>query len=295
MPHTKGKFHPVEVVDAENLEFVAGRVPDHGEYVFIERVGCNNVLEAHDDPEDSVVPLLGITNGIMKFTTPFLTHRKQERHLPSLGSRSRAIFQLKSLPSAILGTSSVLAELASLCISVMFRSTALKRQLLYWVGSEARCIHAKIFLFRGKGILPLQCFCGMQRQFQRHYSGSLRQFDLQRHYTAVWRHKNTCKHSAAAVDSTLQRQTQHFVAALGALCSGSLPYAAALLQHSHTRHSGNLTMQRQLGGNHVQVMFGSVVLSHGISAAIASLMSLDLATATTSPLLLFFEFKCQHK
>ncbi|KAJ7865494.1 hypothetical protein B0H14DRAFT_2573914 [Mycena olivaceomarginata] len=25
MPHTKGKFHPVEVVDAENLEFVAGR------------------------------------------------------------------------------------------------------------------------------------------------------------------------------------------------------------------------------------------------------------------------------
>ncbi|KAF8146842.1 hypothetical protein K438DRAFT_1910612 [Mycena galopus ATCC 62051] len=56
MPHTKGKFHAVEVIDAEDLEFVAGRVPDRGEYVFIERVNCNNVLEAHDDPEDSIVP-----------------------------------------------------------------------------------------------------------------------------------------------------------------------------------------------------------------------------------------------
>jgi hypothetical protein len=49
---------------------------------------------------------------------------------------------------------------------------------------------------------------------------------------------------------------QHSAAANSALCSGSLPYAAALLQHSQTGHSGNLTMQRQLGSNHVQVMLG---------------------------------------
>jgi hypothetical protein len=30
----------------------------------------------------------------------------------------------------------------------------------------------------GKGILPQQCFCRMQRQRQRHYSGSLRQLHL---------------------------------------------------------------------------------------------------------------------
>ncbi|KAJ7312756.1 hypothetical protein DFH08DRAFT_821916 [Mycena albidolilacea] len=91
---------------------------------------------------------------------------------------------------------------------------------------------------------------------------------------------------------------QHSAAANSALCSGSQavfsgspPYAAALLQHSQTRHSGNLTMQRQLGGNHVQVMFGSVVLSRGISAAIPSLMSLDLATAMTSSLLPFLSIQ----
>jgi hypothetical protein len=50
-------------------------------------------------------------------------------------------------------------------------------------------------------------------------------------------------------------------------------------------------MQRQLGGNHVQVMFGSVILSRGISAAILSLMSLDLATAMTNPLLLFLSIQ----
>jgi hypothetical protein len=35
--------------------------------------------------------------------------------------------------------------------------------------------------FLGKGILLLQCFCGMQQQFQRHSSGSLWQFDLRVH------------------------------------------------------------------------------------------------------------------
>jgi hypothetical protein len=30
----------------------------------------------------------------------------------------------------------------------------------------------------GKGILPQQCFCRMERQRQRHYSGSLRQLNL---------------------------------------------------------------------------------------------------------------------
>jgi hypothetical protein len=51
MPHTKGKFRAVEIIDADDLDFVVGRVPDRGEYVIIERVGCNAVLEAHDDPE----------------------------------------------------------------------------------------------------------------------------------------------------------------------------------------------------------------------------------------------------
>ncbi|KAJ7798403.1 hypothetical protein B0H14DRAFT_3544687 [Mycena olivaceomarginata] len=32
---------------------------------------------------------------------------------------------------------------------------------------------------RGKGILPLQCFCRMQRHLQRQYCGSLRQLNLQ--------------------------------------------------------------------------------------------------------------------
>jgi hypothetical protein len=41
--------------------------------------------------------------------------------------------------------------------------------------------HQKTKILAGKGILPLQCFCGMQRQFQRHYSGSLRQFAWQVH------------------------------------------------------------------------------------------------------------------
>ncbi|KAJ7100775.1 hypothetical protein B0H15DRAFT_919926 [Mycena belliarum] len=56
MPHTKGQFRAVQIIDADDLEFVVGRVPDRGEYVFIERVGCGNVLEAYDDPEQAVVP-----------------------------------------------------------------------------------------------------------------------------------------------------------------------------------------------------------------------------------------------
>lgn len=56
MPHTKGKFRAVEIIDADDLEFVVGRVPDRGEYVFIERVGCNAVLEAQDDPEEALAP-----------------------------------------------------------------------------------------------------------------------------------------------------------------------------------------------------------------------------------------------
>ncbi|KAJ7739195.1 hypothetical protein B0H16DRAFT_1891140 [Mycena metata] len=56
MPHTKGKFRAVEIIDADDLEFVVGRIPDRGESIFIERVGCMGVLEAHDDPEQAVVP-----------------------------------------------------------------------------------------------------------------------------------------------------------------------------------------------------------------------------------------------
>ncbi|KAJ7634033.1 hypothetical protein B0H17DRAFT_1149760 [Mycena rosella] len=56
MPHTKGKFRAVEIIDADDLELVVGHVPDRGEYVFIECVGCNNVLEAQDDPEQAVAP-----------------------------------------------------------------------------------------------------------------------------------------------------------------------------------------------------------------------------------------------
>ncbi|KAJ7168417.1 hypothetical protein C8R43DRAFT_1085761 [Mycena crocata] len=55
MPHTKGKFHAVEIIDANELDFVVGRVPDRGEYVFIKRVGCSNVLEAQENPEEAVV------------------------------------------------------------------------------------------------------------------------------------------------------------------------------------------------------------------------------------------------
>ncbi|KAJ7097464.1 hypothetical protein C8R44DRAFT_835053 [Mycena epipterygia] len=56
MPHTKGKFRAVEIIDASELDFVVGRVPDRGEFVFTERVGCNNVMEAQDDPEEAVIP-----------------------------------------------------------------------------------------------------------------------------------------------------------------------------------------------------------------------------------------------
>ncbi|KAJ7305591.1 hypothetical protein DFH08DRAFT_824893 [Mycena albidolilacea] len=127
------------------------------------------------------------------------------------------------------------------------------------------------------------CCCGMQRQFQRHYSGSLRQFDLWVHVEllgsiVIGGLKSALYGSLAApkyMQTLCSGSRQHSAAANSALCSGSqavfsgsLPYAVALLQHSQTRHSGNLTMQRQLGGNHVQLMFGSVVLSRGISAAI---------------------------
>ncbi|KAJ6556751.1 hypothetical protein DFH09DRAFT_1489220 [Mycena vulgaris] len=57
MPHTKGTYRAVQIIDAEDLEFVVGRVPDRGEYIFVERVGCASVLEEHDDPEKAVVPL----------------------------------------------------------------------------------------------------------------------------------------------------------------------------------------------------------------------------------------------
>jgi hypothetical protein len=56
MPHIKGKFRAVKIIDADDLDFVVGRVPDRGEYVVIERVGCNAILEAQDDPEQAVVP-----------------------------------------------------------------------------------------------------------------------------------------------------------------------------------------------------------------------------------------------
>ncbi|KAJ7218476.1 hypothetical protein GGX14DRAFT_533319 [Mycena pura] len=56
MPHTKGKFRAVEIIDADDLDIVVGRVADRNEHVFIERVGCGNVLEANDDPEEATVP-----------------------------------------------------------------------------------------------------------------------------------------------------------------------------------------------------------------------------------------------
>ncbi|KAK7013517.1 hypothetical protein R3P38DRAFT_2788414 [Favolaschia claudopus] len=56
MPHTKGMYHSTEIIDASDLEFLVGRVPDRGEYVFIQKIGCDKVLEAHDDPEQRVVP-----------------------------------------------------------------------------------------------------------------------------------------------------------------------------------------------------------------------------------------------
>jgi hypothetical protein len=56
MPHTKGKSRAVEIIDAEDLGFVVGRVPDRGEFVFTERIGCNNVLQAREDPEEAVAP-----------------------------------------------------------------------------------------------------------------------------------------------------------------------------------------------------------------------------------------------
>lgn len=56
MLHTKGKFRAVEVIDADDLEFVVGRVPDRGEDIFIERIGCNNILQIQDDPQNAVVP-----------------------------------------------------------------------------------------------------------------------------------------------------------------------------------------------------------------------------------------------
>jgi hypothetical protein len=39
-------------------------------------------------------------------------------------------------------------------------------------------------------------------------------FSTQRQSAAVWRHINTCKHWAAAVGNTLQRQSWHFAAAV---------------------------------------------------------------------------------
>ncbi|KAJ6468756.1 hypothetical protein C8R45DRAFT_937959 [Mycena sanguinolenta] len=55
MPHTKGKYHTVEIIDTTDLEFVVGCVPDRGERIFIERIGCDNVLEAQLDSESTVV------------------------------------------------------------------------------------------------------------------------------------------------------------------------------------------------------------------------------------------------
>ncbi|KAJ7816481.1 hypothetical protein B0H13DRAFT_2380359 [Mycena leptocephala] len=56
MPHTKGKSRAVEIIDAEDLDFVVGRVPDRGEFVLTERIGCNNVLQAREDPVEAVAP-----------------------------------------------------------------------------------------------------------------------------------------------------------------------------------------------------------------------------------------------
>jgi hypothetical protein len=56
MPHTKGEYRAVEIIDAEDLNFVVGRVPDRGEFVFTERIGCDNVLQVREDTENAAVP-----------------------------------------------------------------------------------------------------------------------------------------------------------------------------------------------------------------------------------------------
>jgi hypothetical protein len=33
-----------------------GRVPDRGEFVFTERIGCDNVLQVREDTENAAVP-----------------------------------------------------------------------------------------------------------------------------------------------------------------------------------------------------------------------------------------------
>ncbi|KAJ7344034.1 hypothetical protein DFH08DRAFT_810563 [Mycena albidolilacea] len=151
-----------------------------------------------------------------------------------------------------------------------------------WTSSEQRSVRAKDF-----------CRCSAFAACSGSSSGTT---------AAVYGSLTSALYGSLAAPKYMQTLCsggrQHSAAANSALCSGSwavfsgsLPYAAALLQHSQTRYSGNLTMQQQLGGNHVQVMFGSVVLSRSISAAIPSLTSLDLATAMTSPLLLFLSIQ----
>ncbi|KAJ7238022.1 hypothetical protein C8J57DRAFT_1566608 [Mycena rebaudengoi] len=56
MLHTKGNYSAIQIIDAHDLDFVVGRVPDRGEFIFIERFRCNAVLDTQEDPEEAVVP-----------------------------------------------------------------------------------------------------------------------------------------------------------------------------------------------------------------------------------------------
>lgn len=56
MKHTKGEFKALRVVDVGKIQCVVGRVRDRGEDTFIERLDCDAVLEARDDPEEATIP-----------------------------------------------------------------------------------------------------------------------------------------------------------------------------------------------------------------------------------------------
>lgn len=46
----------MKVLDVECLVASVGRILDRKEYVFLERIGCDRVLEARGDPERSNRP-----------------------------------------------------------------------------------------------------------------------------------------------------------------------------------------------------------------------------------------------
>ncbi|KAJ7799653.1 hypothetical protein B0H14DRAFT_3787342 [Mycena olivaceomarginata] len=77
-----------------------------------------------------------------------------------------------------------------------------------------------------------------------------------RQSAAVWRHPNTCKHWAAAVGNTLQRQSWHFAAAVGVFSAAlghMLRHLCSCLRHSPTatqrQFSSTAAVQQHFSGS----------------------------------------------